>query len=397
MKLTGTNKPTTSPPIQSLLKCYASTVRFPRDGQPPPPPTDPGGTGVSGHLHRVTAVIARGKRPVPFRTRKLSPSAPMVLHGRLCGRVGRRRTPIHERATPPGGGSSCIPGRCPFCPRRSSAIVPSRPDGAAVAVPRVSLRSQLYRHLEAESLGPGNSSTTSALRSPTAGSRCPAGDPVVRDVSRVAVGPQDGVRPAMWHTSHPDDACMQGTQSCRDCHAGPVTTESAVAPLGLARPSEAARAAPRSSTPLGSSSGRDGLDGVTVEAICAEVGVSARSLLQTTSRRRTTPCSGRAAEPADPLEPVPSTSCRPRSAAGTWVRRGRCSGSRRSSARVLGGLGTDHLTRADPPRGGRPSGVAGRVARGTATAGALSPTTDGSQAVPWGATAARRPAGSLGA
>jgi hypothetical protein len=32
------------------------------------------------YLPRVTAVIAKGKRPVPFRTRKLSPSAPMVLH-----------------------------------------------------------------------------------------------------------------------------------------------------------------------------------------------------------------------------------------------------------------------------------------------------------------------------
>jgi hypothetical protein len=26
--------------------------------------------------------------PFPFRTRKLSSPAPMVLHGRLCGRVG---------------------------------------------------------------------------------------------------------------------------------------------------------------------------------------------------------------------------------------------------------------------------------------------------------------------
>ncbi len=41
-------------------------------------------------------VIARGKRPAPFRTRKLSPSAPMVLRGRLRGRVGRRRTIIRE-------------------------------------------------------------------------------------------------------------------------------------------------------------------------------------------------------------------------------------------------------------------------------------------------------------
>ena len=36
--------------------------------------------------------MARGKRPAPFRTRKLSPSAPMVLHLLRCGRVGRRRT-----------------------------------------------------------------------------------------------------------------------------------------------------------------------------------------------------------------------------------------------------------------------------------------------------------------
>ena len=48
------------------------------------------------YLHRVTAVIARGKRPVPFRTRKLSPSAPMVLHSPGCGRVGRRRTSFRK-------------------------------------------------------------------------------------------------------------------------------------------------------------------------------------------------------------------------------------------------------------------------------------------------------------
>ena len=36
--------------------------------------------------------MAKGKRPAPFRTRKLSPSAPMVLRGGPRGRVGRRRT-----------------------------------------------------------------------------------------------------------------------------------------------------------------------------------------------------------------------------------------------------------------------------------------------------------------
>ena len=41
---------------------------------------------------RVTAALARGKYPVPSRTRKSSLSAPMVLQPGGCGRVGRRRT-----------------------------------------------------------------------------------------------------------------------------------------------------------------------------------------------------------------------------------------------------------------------------------------------------------------
>src|SRR4051794_36064889 len=46
--------------------------------------------------------MARGKRPVSFRTRKLSLSAPMVLPWRRGGRVGRRRTTI------PNGGQSYV-------------------------------------------------------------------------------------------------------------------------------------------------------------------------------------------------------------------------------------------------------------------------------------------------
>ncbi len=42
--------------------------------------------------------MAKGKHPVPFRTRKLSPSAPMVLRGGPRGRVGRRRTSSVEAA-----------------------------------------------------------------------------------------------------------------------------------------------------------------------------------------------------------------------------------------------------------------------------------------------------------
>ncbi len=38
---------------------------------------------------KVWVTVARGIHPFPSRTRKLSLSAPMVLHARVCGRVGR--------------------------------------------------------------------------------------------------------------------------------------------------------------------------------------------------------------------------------------------------------------------------------------------------------------------
>ena len=54
--------------------------------------------GVGRQHKNVSVAIAQGKRPVPFRTRKLSLAAPMVLHPPGCGRVGHRRT------HPPQGG-----------------------------------------------------------------------------------------------------------------------------------------------------------------------------------------------------------------------------------------------------------------------------------------------------
>ena len=42
-------------------------------------------------VFQFSVAIARGSHPFPFRTRKLSLSAPMVLPGQLGGRVGRRR------------------------------------------------------------------------------------------------------------------------------------------------------------------------------------------------------------------------------------------------------------------------------------------------------------------
>src|SRR5436309_4516689 len=63
--------------------------------------------GMLGGMPRLTTrfpvATAVGKHPFPFRTRQLSPPAPMVLGGRPPGRVGRRRdTP---RRSPPSGGS----------------------------------------------------------------------------------------------------------------------------------------------------------------------------------------------------------------------------------------------------------------------------------------------------
>src|SRR3954452_23908724 len=55
-------------------------------------------------LDRVSVIIALGKHPVPFRTRKLSLSAPMVLHGGPCGGLGRRRTFTFQGRPPPGAG-----------------------------------------------------------------------------------------------------------------------------------------------------------------------------------------------------------------------------------------------------------------------------------------------------
>src|SRR4051794_9216035 len=66
-------------------------------------------------VHHVTAAIAAGKHPAPSRTRKLSQPAPMVLHPRGCGRVGRRRTTTHPMGAitrwPPSlvWGAFCVP------------------------------------------------------------------------------------------------------------------------------------------------------------------------------------------------------------------------------------------------------------------------------------------------
>ena len=68
-------------------------------------------------LQSVSVVIAEGRHPVPYRTRKLSPSAPMVLPGKLGGRVGRRRdtsrSAAPEAALRRSRAWACAPGRVP--------------------------------------------------------------------------------------------------------------------------------------------------------------------------------------------------------------------------------------------------------------------------------------------
>lgn len=50
-------------------------------------------------LHKIISVVIAGEqRPAPFRTRKLRPPAPMVLHPPGCGRVGHRRAHTKGRA-----------------------------------------------------------------------------------------------------------------------------------------------------------------------------------------------------------------------------------------------------------------------------------------------------------
>ena len=81
---------------------FASIVRFPDRHGPIPPGS------FRGRSTRFAAAMARVRRPVPFRTRKLRPCTAMVLHPRGCGRVARRRftrygSPRSSPSWAPGG------------------------------------------------------------------------------------------------------------------------------------------------------------------------------------------------------------------------------------------------------------------------------------------------------
>src|SRR5437870_4133096 len=76
----------------------------------------------------LPVVIGAGSHPFPFRTRKLSLLPPMVLRGKLRGRVGRCRHYLTEK--PASFGSRAF-ARTPR-PRRpalhSQSIMPSPPE-----------------------------------------------------------------------------------------------------------------------------------------------------------------------------------------------------------------------------------------------------------------------------
>ena len=48
-------------------------------------------SGPSDSLLKTSVILPRGIHPFPSRTRKLSPAGPIVLHAKVCGRVGRCR------------------------------------------------------------------------------------------------------------------------------------------------------------------------------------------------------------------------------------------------------------------------------------------------------------------
>ena len=132
------------------------------------PPPAPGhrpahrGCWVDVLLASVSVVIAEGKRPVSFRTRKLSPPAPMVLHPGGCGRVGRRRTQPCRNG-PPGTGVGHF--SCPEAVDDYRRVCAAGADLAAAASPirpRPSVRE--HRERQAAVVGPAADRDVAVVR-----------------------------------------------------------------------------------------------------------------------------------------------------------------------------------------------------------------------------------------
>ena len=94
----GTNRPSSSLIFLRLLtrtgRCEPRCAALRARGSPP---------GGRNAAHR-SAALAAGARPVPFRTRKLSRPAPMVLRGKPVGEQGAAdRWTAFQRGEGPGG------------------------------------------------------------------------------------------------------------------------------------------------------------------------------------------------------------------------------------------------------------------------------------------------------
>src|SRR5712664_3997264 len=78
---------------------------------------------LAARSQKFWVTVAKGIHPFPSRTRKLSPSAPMVLHARVCGRVGR--CPDKKKA-PAKAGAFCCFRRRPLSRIRGFTVNRSR-------------------------------------------------------------------------------------------------------------------------------------------------------------------------------------------------------------------------------------------------------------------------------
>ena len=184
--------------------------------------------------------MARGKRPVSFRTRKLSLSAPMVLPWRRGGRVGRRRTTIPEGA-PASVLGPLRHARHPATPHHVDyAQSPSatcsvhksatarrsprqrRARGSFVVAPTLSA-SQVFsaRQLAPGGRGPrpGPAARAASRRVPSCGTRaatCAGAVPAARR-------PRSS-RPAPGSASRPDLQPAAASRSTSACRRGPWTS-----------------------------------------------------------------------------------------------------------------------------------------------------------------------------
>ena len=94
----------------------ASTIRSPTHHNPPREHVETRSQGM--HNTRFAAAMAQGRRPDPFRTRKLRPGTAMVLHPEGCGRVARRRTQTSQG----GDTTTCpLPFHIPAYPHNPTA------------------------------------------------------------------------------------------------------------------------------------------------------------------------------------------------------------------------------------------------------------------------------------